>query len=717
VTQVRPQLVALLLALLAAHFAAACGSGKLNGPDGGGGSAIGGFGAIGSGSGGAGGVDGITGSAGALGSGGIIIGGGGTIGSGAAGTAGGGAGLGGGAAGSAGAGGTAGTAPVCPGVSLQQDAVLDLDLRAVTVSGAVTLNGAPLPDEAASRGQIVFDDSAGQASLGFDLGATGARSYALRLPPGIYDVSYRGGGGACSTTSASAMPCGTGAIARGVVLTADAPLNLDIPVVTVIGKVTLDGARPPDLTRSRGSLTFRGSSDAAAAASTGAFPATGAITYRVNLMPGTYDVVYNGDPAGCMQAGAVPQIPCNFGVVRPRVPIAAGGTLDVDVPVVRLVGALPDATASRGALSFADASGVATSTASFGTSGPASYGVALIQGRYTISLAANAALCGPALTPQVPCLGGVLVDATTFTADGVLDVDIHAVTINGAVTLNGSPLPAASAPRGSLIFTRAAGGGGAYSMLGASGAGGYRVRLLAGTYDVDYAANPSLCDGTTAPPLPCTGGAIARGVDLSSDGVLDASLQRVTVTGRVTVRGAPMPAAAVNRGGLVLVRDDGAAVTGAPFGASGEATYAFALWPGAYEARLAANPALCAAGMPAPPVPCVGGTVRSAAAIQSDGVLDVDILPVVVSGAVTLNGGALPAEAADRGSIAFTRTAPEGAALASFSLGAGAPATYAMTVAAGDYLVSHAANSALCAPSRALPGVPCASQVIAGCDR
>jgi hypothetical protein len=317
----------------------------------------------------------------------------------------------------------------------------------------------------------------------------------------------------------------------------------------------------------------------------------------------------------------------------------------------------------------------------------------------------------------VPCLGGVLVDATDLTADGALNVDIHAVTITGAVTLNGQPLPSTSASRGGLTFTRAAGGGGTYSMLGASGAAGYRVRLLAGTYDVDYAANPALCDGTTAPPLPCTGGAVARGVDLSNDGVLDAGLQRVTVTGRVTVRGATMPAAALNRGGLVLVRADGASVAGAPFGASGDATYAFSLWPGAYEARLAANPALCAAGMPAPAMPCAGGTVRALAAIESDGVLDVDVLPVVVSGKVTLNGGALPVEAADRGSIAFARTAAEGASLASFSLGAGAPATYAMTVAAGDYLVRHAASSALCAPTRALPGVPCASQVIAGCER
>ena len=95
-----------------------------------------------------------------------------------------------------------------------------------------------------------------------------------------------------------------------------------------------------------------------------------------------------------------------------------------------------------------------------------------------------------------------------LSSDGVLDVDIRAVTVSGTATLNGQPLPTTTTDRGSLRFTRAAGGGGATYSFGTSGAGTYRVRLLQGTYNVDYVANPGLCASAAAeaPPLPCTGG-------------------------------------------------------------------------------------------------------------------------------------------------------------------------------------------------------------------
>jgi hypothetical protein len=175
-----------------------------------------------------------------------------------------------------------------------------------------------------------------------------------------------------------------------------------------------------------------------------------------------------------------------------------------------------------------------------------------------------------------------------------------------------------------------------------------------------------------------------------------------------------MPAATGSRGGLMLVRADGAATTSASFGMSGEATYALSLWPGVYDVRLSANPTLCAVGLPAPAVPCVGGLLRAAASLQADGALDVDVPAVTVRGNVTLAGRPLPPETLDRGRITFARVAGEGGDAASFSLGPSAAATYAMTVTGGAYLVSHVANSALCAPGRTLPGVPCASQV-AGC--
>jgi hypothetical protein len=593
----------------------------------------------------------------------------------------------------------------------------------VSVSGNVTLNGAVLPDQTSSRGQITFRGSTGVASLSVDLGTTGAKSYSVRLPPGTYDVSYGGVGGSCSTTSTSAMPCGSGTLVRGVGLTADGNLDLNIPVVTVTGRVTLKGATVPDQTRSRGSLTFRGTTDTTIGATTSAFASTGDVTYKLNLIPGTYDVVYSGDPIGCTQTASLPAIPCNSGAVKQNVALTTSGVLDVDVPMVKVAGAvtlngapMPDATVSRGSLSFAAPGGSAISTASFGSTGSPTYAVALIPGSYGVSLAANANLCGPTLTPQVPCLGGVLMPAIALTADGVLNLDIHAVAVTGSVTLNGQPLPAASGSRGGVTFTSTTGsGGGTYAMLGTSGAATYRVTMLAGTYDVDYAANQTLCGGTITPALPCTGGPIARGLGLTVDGVLDADVKRVMVTGRVTARGATMPTASASRGSLLFVRADGASLSTASLGTSGEATYALSLWPGVYDARLSANSGLCVQGTTAPAVPCVGGLVHAAAPLQTDGVLDVDISPVMVSGNVTLNGAALPAETLDRGSIGFARVAGEGGGGVSFSLGTNAAASYGLTLTAGNYIVSHGANSGLCAPSRALPGVACASQTVVGC--
>jgi hypothetical protein len=144
-------------------------------------------------------------------------------------------------------------------------------------------------------------------------------------------------------------------------------------------------------------------------------------------------------------------------------------------------------------------------------------------------------------------------------------------------------------------------------------------------------------------------------------------------------------------------------------------TYGLALWPGVYEVELAANAALCGQGLAAPPVPCIGGAVRSAVRVEADGVLDVDLPAVTVSGTVRLNGAPLPAESAGRGSIGFARSSAEGGGMASVSLGPSGSATYAVTLLPGRYLIRHQANAALCAPAAATPGVPCASQVVFGC--
>jgi hypothetical protein len=95
----------------------------------------------------------------------------------------------------------------------------------------------------------------------------------------------------------------------------------------------------------------------------------------------------------------------------------------------------------------------------------------------------------------------------------------------------------------------------------------------------------------------------------------------------------------------------------------------------------------------------------------------VDVPAVTVSGTVTLNGAALPTETLTRGSVGIGRVSAEGGAGVSFSLGTNTAATYTATLMPGHYLFRHLANAALCGSGRALPTVPCASQVVVGCPR
>jgi hypothetical protein len=646
---------------------------------------------------------------------------GGKGGSGAAGTGGGGAGTG-GAGGGAGAGG----APTCGGFAISQDGVLDVDLRAVSVTGAVTLAGAALPGETASRGGLLFQSTTdATATATADLGSTGTGSYALRLPPGTYDVSFTPNATACAFAAATAMPCAGGFLKRAVAISADGVLDLDVPVVTVSGKVTLAGVQPPDTNRGQGGLVF-----ALAGGASGAsvqLASTGAMTYQTTLLPGHYDVTFAGDVSGCATA-TPPALPCGSGPLRQGVDISSSGVLDLDVPAVHVSGAvtvngaaLPAAAAARGSLAFSSAAGnVAVATQPFGSTGAASYAVTLLPGRYDVVFVANPALCSGTATPDMPCLGGTIQAARDLSTDGVLDVDIPSIAVTGAITVNGAPLTDATSDRGSLLFARAQGGGGNAPGLGATGAGAYRVRLLTGTYDVSYVPPATLCQATgggTPPGVPCTTGAVVRGVALTSDGVLDGDLKRIAVTGTVTVRGAAMPSASASRGALTFSAGGAAALT-ASFGSTGPASYAISLWPGSYDVGLVANAGLCGATLAAPPVPCVGGRLRAAAGLQTDGVLDVDIAAVTISGAVTVNGAALSAETSERGSLSFTRAAAESASTASsvaLDLGSTGAFSYAVTLTSGDYVLAHVANPALCPAGGPAPGVPCASQVVRGC--
>ncbi len=269
-----------------------------------------------------------------------------------------------------------------------------------------------------------------------------------------------------------------------------------------------------------------------------------------------------------------------------------------------------------------------------------------------MGLAANESLCDGAAAPGIPCVSGPIKTAVALSASGVLDVDLPAVKVSGDVKLAGAALPAQPGARGSVAFTLADGGTVALP-LGTTGAKSYALTLLKGTYAVGYRANTALCDGVTAPEMPCADGPLRAPLPLAGDGVLDLEIDRVKVSGDVKLAGGPLPDEAKERGRLAFSLQGGGLVE-IPLGASGAVKYALTLLPGTYHMALDADAGLCAAGA-SPKVPCIGGPLRAPLAITSDGVLDVDIPVVRVSGNLTLNGGPLPSEGAALGQLGFTR--------------------------------------------------------------
>lgn len=313
---------------------------------------------------------------------------------------------------------------VKPSVALQTDGTLDVDVPTSSVSGRVTVNGAAAP-AGGSRGSITFSSPTGGAAS-TPVGEDGR--YATVLVAGTYDAGFAPGSSTCTAGAATTLPCNAGVVKPNVALAkGSGALDLDLKVVSVNGKVTLDG-RPLAAAASgrTPALTFAPARTAPPAPegeddteelpriSSASVAITETGTYAARLLSGSYDVGWAG--TSCSSSPEDPLLlPCNAGLVKPNAPFAQSGALDVDVKTARISGrvtlagkAAPDADGDRGALSFATAplgTGGSAATARFGEAGPISYTTRLLRGRYVVRF--EGATCGAGASP-FPCGGAVL---------------------------------------------------------------------------------------------------------------------------------------------------------------------------------------------------------------------------------------------------------------------------------------------------------------------
>ena len=279
-----------------------------------------------------------------------------------------------------------GTSAQCRGLDLQQDGVLDLDVKRVRVTGKITLGGHPINGTLnGAIGFVTADDS-----TPFFLPVTSR--YSVDLSPANYRIELS------VNDCEGDLPCGGGTVIKSVALTADGTLDIDIPVVNITGAVKLDGATLP--TQDTTFLQF----------TSGAHTGTKAIgdngSYAVHLMPATYAVTFNASQVSC-DGTEVTSLPCNTGVVVPEAKLTASGVLDVNVHTLALTGKVTLNTRAinngTGALGF-DGLGMTPLFIAIPDNGR--YALRLLRGEYTAHYVDNSACSQDGTTSSgLPCTG------------------------------------------------------------------------------------------------------------------------------------------------------------------------------------------------------------------------------------------------------------------------------------------------------------------------
>lgn len=590
----------------------------------------------------------------------------------------------------------------CPGIQVERDGLLDVNLRSLTVRGRVTLNGGALPDSDRSRGSIEFVERRGAGRTTVALGTSGPAQYEVILAPGRYYVRYVAERTQCQV-AAGKLPCVGGPLVRDMALGAAGLLDLDLATAQVQGSVTVNGAPVPQGYRASGGLLFR-RKDGDDYDTSGA---GGLSDFRVVLLRGSYDVELVA-PRTCTSASP---LPCVSGKLKAGLDLSRDGGLTLDIPTARVSGAfaLNGAPISAGALGLGAASfelagggAVATDAGNPGA-GLGPFQLTVLRGTYDVWFRSRNSDCGGG----VPCIDGRLKRAVAIAGDGRLDLDVPAISVEGTATIAGQAINEALED-GSLLFRNGDGGSVRTRDTGMRKLGAYRLTLLPGAYTLAYAAGPG-CDAAARGP--CVGGVLRGDLSLMTSGALNVDIPVLPVSGKALLRGAPVPTAALAEGHLVVQR------RGEGGDASGVATadlrpFSLRLLPGEYDVRYEHLRPSCAADAL---VPCGGGVLLSGLRIVSAGTLDVNVPVVRVSGQVTLNQSPLPSLSVARGGLRFLPAgAAAGAGARTPGFGTAGPVSYSVALLPGRYVVAHEVDVARCA--RDTGALPCVGQIATGCN-
>ena len=557
---------------------------------------------------------------------------------------------------------------------LDANKTIDLNLGVANVTGKIAWNGGALP-VGLTNGRVRFVDKTSGSVTTVPLAAT----YTARLYAGTYAI-------AIDTQSAGdpTVPAQVATVKDGVVVSADAAIDLAVTTATVSGTVSVDGAAPPEGGSTRGRVFLK---SAGGGQVTATVAASGAATYSLPVFAGTYDVGY--DSRGL--PGAMPD---QSAVARKAVVVAGATTADVALTTTTLTGtltqngaALPSET-SHGTvlLSAPDFSTVSTAVA---TSGPATYALQVYAGTYDLAFDSRSSTSLPDQTVS-------LATARALSGSQTANFDVKVVDVTGKVTLNGAALgDSGGQSRGSVDFVSPTGAGTVSALLASTGAATYTAHLYAGTYDVRIRA------GSSQTVLPQQTATVKKAQAFTQSSPLDVDLATAHVHGTVTVDGAALADEPSARGSVTFVERSTGDRFDIALGPSGAATYDAVVFAGTYGVEFRSSSSSTV-------LPQQTTHVLDKK-LAGDVALDVPLKTLTATGVVKMNGQDLPNEtaASSRGTVVFVDKLT--GARVDQTVGATGPATYSVRLFDGGYDVHFDTSSS----QTALPVAD--DRVLSGC--
>ncbi|KIG17666.1 putative hemagglutinin/hemolysin-related protein [Enhygromyxa salina] len=533
----------------------------------------------------------------------------------------------------------------------------ELELEIVSFEGQFLLAGAPPP-------KLEYDD----ANVWLENHRTGDRafvgnthdlSFAVRVTPGIYDVIYE------VETPGTLMPQNARAWLGQVALFD--PLeaaDINIPVASYSGAITLAGAPPPALEYDDANILFRdhGTGNEVVAGNTHDG------SYSVRLVPGTYDVVYRVETPG-------PVIPRNDGAVLETVNVEFSAVDNIDVPSVALEGTFTINSAPAPASEYDDANIVLESqtagTVALGNTHDGGYALNVIPGSYEMVYMHDTG-------PNVPQNKRARFGSFDVFAPEVKPIDIEMVQLSGALMINQVAAPASEFDDG-VVYLRGVNSDDEV-LLGNTHDGAYLVNLMPGTYDTYYSQETS---GGTVPDNKHA--RVSTGTTVVNTGeveVHDVNVAAVAISGAFTFAGGPPPASDYEDGRIYLrstTTDDAVLL-----GNTHDGSYAAVVVPGEYEVFYVQE----AGGA----VPGNQNAMLQSVSIGMAASYDFDVPIVSLNGKIVVQSGAAPANASDGGQL-YLRTPGGDSVLLGESF-----AAYATNLVAGTYGVYYRSEASVTMP-------------------